>query len=415
MTEPDRFDELVRTRDSAGEAAMLDELAASLAARRRWHGLFDTRIIQARIAIGLPPVGAPGDVPLAVRDAFDERSLAACREAGWPLIDDRQIAAGWMYLRAAADPAEVSARLSAIARPLLASAHDESEADRVLEEILGVVLWDAIDPALGIEIVLATQGTCNAITAFEQAVSRLPAIRQRPAAGVLVAWLHDEIRASLAADVESRGIPVPAPTTLGGLLAAFGSADVGLHVDVSHLQSVLRIARVCDDEPTVRRSYELADYASRLPTDLVYPGEPPFENVGEASRLFYGSQLGIDVDHAVRFFRSAAATAEPEAGSLPHDVLVLMLARLGRPADALHAALARPRDERGMPSPLQTAAALPALVDLAAASGEWNLLRRACRDRGDEITFAATLVAERQKSQGNCGPQGLQVPHGADR
>ena len=94
-------------------------------------------------------------------------------------------------------------------------------------------------------------------------------------------------------------------------------------------------------------------------------------------------------------------TAEPEAGSLPHDVLMLLLARLGRPAEALHVAISRPRDDRGMPSPLQAAAALPSLVDLAAASGEWELLRRACRDRGDEITFAATLVAERQKIQGN--------------
>jgi hypothetical protein len=415
MTEPDRFADLVRACDAAGPAAMLDDLAASLAARGRWHGLFDTRIIQARVALGLPPVGTPGDVPPAARDAFDERSLAACREAGWPLIDERQIAAGWMYLRAAAEPAAVSARLAAIARPLLASAHDDPEADRVLEEILGVVLWDAVDPALGIEIVLATQGTCNAITAFEQAVSRLPAARQRPAAGVLVAWLHDEVRASLADDVASRGLAAPAPATLGGLLAALGPADVGLHVDVSHLQSVLRSARVCDDEPTIRRACELAEYACRLPADLVYPGEPPFEEVGEASRLFYGSQLGVDVDRAVRFFRTAAATAEPEAGSLPHDVLVLLLARLGRPAEALHAALSRPRDERGMPSPLQTAAALPALVDLAAAAGEWELLRRACRDRGDEITFAATLAAERQKIQGNFGPQGLQVPHGADR
>jgi len=401
MTEPDRFDDLARTCGRVGEAAMLDELAASLAARKRWHGLFDTRIIQARVAIGLPPVGAPGDVPQDSRDAFDERSLAACREAGWPLIEEGQIAAGWMYLRAAAEPAALSARLAAIARPLLAAAHDDGEADRVLQEILGVVLWDAVDPALGIEIVLATQGTCNAITAFEQAVSRLPAIRQRPAAGVLVAWLHEELRASLAADVESRGISLPSPATLGALLAALGSAEVGLHVDVSHLQSVLRIARICDDEPTIRRSYDLAAYACSLPADVVYPGEPPFENVGEASRLFYGSQLGLDVDRAVRFFRTAAATAEPEAGSLPHDVLVLLLARLGRPAEALHAALSRPREDRGMPSPLQAAAALPSLIELAAASGEWELLRRACRDRGDEVTFAATLAAERQKTQGN--------------
>ncbi|MFM7207685.1 MAG: hypothetical protein ACKO4T_13570 [Planctomycetaceae bacterium] len=415
MTDADRFADLLRTCAARSVPAMLDELATSLAARRRWHGLFDTRIIQARVAIGLPPVGTPGDIPLAVRDAFDERSLAACREAGWPLIDEGQVAAGWMYLRAAVEPPEIATRLAAIARPLLTAAHQDEEADRVLQEILGVVLWDAADPALGIEIVLATQGTCNAITAFEQAVSRLPASRQRTAAGVLVARLHADLCANLTADIESRGITAPSPVTLGGLLAALGSTDVGLFVDVSHLQSVLRIARVCEDEPTVRRSYELADYACRLPDDLVYPGEPPFENVGEASRLFYGSQLGVDVDRAIRFFRAAAATAEPEAGLLPQDVLVLLLSRLGRPAEALHAAVARPRDERSMPSPLQASAALPTLVDLAATSGEWELLRRVCRDRGDEITFAATLAAECQKSQGNCGPQGLHRPQGAER
>ena len=86
------------------------------------------------------------------------------------------------------------------------------------------------------------------------------------------------------------------------------------------------------------------------------------------------------------------------------DTLVLLLTRLQRPAEALHAAIARPRDD-GMPSPLQAAGALPSLVDLAATAGEWELLRRASSDRGDEVTFAATLVAECQKNQGNRGPQ----------
>jgi hypothetical protein len=280
----------------------------------------------------------------------------------------------------------------------------DEDADRLLQEILGVVLWDAADPALGIEIVLATQGTCNAITAFEQAVSRLPAGRQRPAASVLVAHLHDELTASLRRALEARAAALPAPAAMADLLEAFAPAEIGLHVDISHLQSVLRIARICDDEPTIRRAWELACYACRLPADFAYPGEPPFENVGEASRLFYGSQLGIDVDRGLRFFRTAAATAEPEAGSLPHDVLVLLLARLRRPAEALHAAISRPRDD-GMPSPLQAAGGLPSLVDLAAASGEWELLRRASSERGDEITFAATLVAERQNPQRNRGPQ----------
>jgi hypothetical protein len=82
MNTGDRFENLAAICSASGSDAMLDALAASLAARKRWHAVFDARIIQARLAIGLPPVGAPGDVPPHLRDAFDDRSLAACREAG---------------------------------------------------------------------------------------------------------------------------------------------------------------------------------------------------------------------------------------------------------------------------------------------------------------------------------------------
>jgi predicted secreted protein len=51
-----------------------------------------------------------------------------------------------------------------------------------------------------------------------------------------------------------------------------------------------------------------------------------------------------------------------------------------------------------MPSTLQAAGLLPSLVDLAAAAGEWDMLRQACIARGDEITYAATLVAEASAS-----------------
>jgi hypothetical protein len=403
----DEFDTLGRICADSGPEAMFDALATSLSARRRWHALFDLRILQARMAVGLPPASGPADVPADLRDRFDERSLAACREAGWPLFEEGHVAAAWMYLRAAAEPAEMSRRLEALAARLGTSDDgDDEEAARSLEEIVGVALWDGVDPALGIALVIRTQGTCNAITAYEQAVSRLPAPRQRPAAGVLVSHLHAEVSAGLAQELERRGLDAPAEPSIPACLERLGG-DPGLHVDVSHLQSVLRIARICDDEPTIRRAWELASYASRLPPDVVYPGEPPFENVGEASRLFYGSQVGVDVAEALRYFRAEAAGAEPTSGTLPCDALVLLLARIGRPAEALHAALSRPRNETAMPSPLQAAGAIPSVIDLAAASGEWDLLRRACRERGDEITFAAALVAERhqKRSEGNDGPQ----------
>ena len=156
---------------------------------------------------------------------------------------------------------------------------------------------------------------------------------------------------------------------------------------------MLRIARVCDDPPTLERAWELAVYGCRLPADAVYPGEPPFEQVAQASRHVFGALLGHDVDAALAFFRRAAAMADPEAGTLPADVLVLLLWRLGRPAEAFQAAVDRPSDQ-GMASTMQAAGLLPSLVELAAAAAAWETLRSACISRGDEITYAAALVAE---------------------
>ena len=402
------FARLEATALAAGPIAMLDELAAALAAARRWHALFDLRLVQARLAAGLSlATTAPPD-DLAAQAALDERSLVACREVGQGLLDDGEVAAAWMYLRAAMPVEEMAKQLASLAARALPAGGAagalppfDDKASRLVDELLGVALWEAVDPALGIEIMLRSQGTCAAITAFEQAVSRLPARRQEPAARRLVAHLHGEVVRGLAVDLTAHGCDtapaVAAATPLVSLLELAGElADaLPLYVDISHLQSVLRIARVCTDEFAVRQAWELAAYACRLPPGVTYPGEPPFENLGEASRLFFGATLGIDGAAAIRFFRRAAAGADLEvAGTLPGDTLVLLLARAGRPAEDLHAAVAHPRSGVS-PSLMQTGGQLPSLIELAAASGEWDLLLDACRRHGDALTFAAALAASR--------------------
>jgi hypothetical protein len=419
----DIFAHLAAAADTGGTDAMFETLAASLTGRRRWHALFDLRLLETRISLGLPatgdltgsPTGALGDVLPAQRDELDERSLAACREVGWPLLDEGQVAAAWMYLRAAATPADVARKLATLAEGLLAApgVFDDEDASARLQEIVHVSLWEGVDPALGISLVLRTQGTCNAITAYEQAVSRLPARRQEAAAGVLVRHLHREVAAALTADLADRGATVvdanaamPAMPAIPSMLPLLerlrevgGVDDASIHVDVSHLQSVLRIARVCTDPDVIREAWELACYACRLPAEMVYPGEPPFENVGESSRQFFGPLLGHDVDRAVGFFRRAAARARiEESGTLPADTLVLLLTRLGRPTEALHAALERPA-EGPMPSAMLASGMLPSLVELAAAADSWDALLTACQTRGDEITYAATLAARQRAHQ----------------
>jgi hypothetical protein len=409
---PDEFVRLERISAAAGADAMFDALAESLARRHRWHALFDARLMQARVALGLSPAGQLGDLPAAIRDDLDARSLAACREAGWPLLDEGHVAAAWMYLRAAAPAGEVATRLAnlvAAAPP----AGDDEQAARLCDEILAVALWEGVDPALGISLLLQTQGTCNAVTAYEQAVSRLPAVRQQPAASVLVAHLHGEVARGLAGETAAGSARGDTPIVDRLAAADAAGTDAGLYCDVSHLQSVLRIARVCSDEPTLRRAWELACYACRLPAEIVYPGEPPFEDVGRASRLFFGAQLGHDVNEAVAHFRRAAALAD-SGDTLPADVLMLLLWRLGRLPEALAAALAQPRDAT-MPGIMHTTGMLPSLVELAAAAGDWKSLHRACLDRGDEITFAAALAAEHHQKVGNqCRQPPAQGPQPRD-
>jgi hypothetical protein len=365
----------------------------------------------------MEPEATPA-TPVSPRSEIDARSLAACREVGWPLVEEGQVAAGWMYLRAAVTPAEMAERLAGwVARlPAQEMGAADTPAEETAQEIIHVALWEGIDPALGLSLLLTRNGTCNAITAYEQAVSRLPAQRQQPAARLLVNHLYSEIRANLAHDLASRGRLATAETAIGieGKLEALGiegkleapgiaemldatgglTDDGSIHVDVSHLQSVLRLARVCTDRDTIQQAWELARYGCRLPPEVIYPGEPPFENVAEASRHFFGAQLGHEVTQAVAYFRKAAVLANvEEAGTLPSDTLMLLLWRLGRPQEALHAALQRPHAE-GMPSAPQAIGMLPSLVELASAAGDFQALRAACRQHGDTTTFAATLVAQ---------------------
>ena len=384
---------------------MCDDLAASLAARGRWHAVFDLRMVQARLVLGFTATGRMDGVDEKTRSQLDELSLAACREAGWPLLEAGHVTAAWMYLRAAASHDEVTTRLGPLADAAvtsLAARPDDEEASRIIEEILGVALWESVDPALGIALILKTQGTCNAITAYEQAVTRLPATRQESAAATLVSHLYDEVMRAVTADLTARGIETSAvrrdKLPLVALLDAAGGlvGDGSIHVDVSHLQSVLRIARVCSKPATLCLVYELAVYGCRLPSEVTYPGEPPFENVAEASRHFFGAQIGRGVDEAVTYFRRAEAMADPDvAGSLPLDTLVFLLTRLGRAGEALETAVNR-RGEAGPPSTMQAAGLLPSLVELAAASGNWETLLEACRRHGDEVTFAAALAARGQ-------------------
>ena len=397
--------ELTATLEANGIDAMFQKLEDSLRHSCRWHSLFDAHLLRARAALGLPLVGPVADTDKVTKKTLDDKTIAACREVGWKLFDEGQIASGWMYLRAAVEPHEVADKLSQIASQLLEQ--EESGADeeeyQPLQEIIQLALWENLDPALGIRVMLAAQGTCNAVTAYEQSVAGLPPTQQEPVAKIMIHHLHEEVFENLARDLIERelvdtsqvneiksrkGALVDLLATAGGLLN-----EESIHVDASHLQAVLRFARICTDFDDIQHAHALACYACRLPREFQYPGDTPFSNFGISSRLFYSAQLGKEADQAITFFRQEAEQANEYDAPAAWDVLAVLAARINRPDEALSAILARPA-ETGTSQNSPLAATLPPLVELAHDAVGGEKLRAACIERDDLITYAASLARD---------------------
>lgn len=344
------FERLERLAATEGTSAMLRSLATWLAETGRWHALFDVRLLEARLACGLPPSGDLAGIDRSIRDKLDQASLAACREAGWPLLDEGRPAAAWMYLRAGAEPAEVAARLER-----LLGREDLADREELRTEIMQLALWEGIDPALGLRLVIEDHGTCNAITAYMQAVARLPAARRRPAADVLVDHLHGEC------------------------------IERGSHVDLSHLHSVLGIGRECTDRNRIAKALALADYGRGAPEEMLMPGEPPFAELAIASQKFFGAQLGKDVDAAVAYFEAQRDCSSDDPA--PAEWLAILLWRIGRAKESLRILLSRAPGSDGFSTGL-----LPSIVDLAVAADDLPAVLDACRTWNDPVTFAAALA-----------------------
>ena len=157
------YAELVTVAEKDGAASMLTVLAESLRKRKRWHALFDLRLMQARLAFGLSLVGDTTQLLPEMRQRLDERSLEACREVGWPLLEEGHVAAGWIYLRAAVEPAEIQEKLRLLAARVRQQALDAPNTDALLtdektaetvQEMINLALWEGVDPALGLSLLL---------------------------------------------------------------------------------------------------------------------------------------------------------------------------------------------------------------------------------------------------------------------
>ncbi len=378
-TQLDIFDSLDQSGNDA--AAMVQRMVIHFRTAQRPIELFEALKMRVRQQLGLPLI-APEDEPRIAEDVdrqLETGLLDACREVGELLIKKGRVREGWMYIRPTGDLTRAAELLA-----------DIEATDENAEELIQVMLHEGVDVGRGFQLLLDRNGTCNSITAYEQQISMRGKRDRQAAARRLLDHFYAELSAAIRGDIVRNEAPAADDETLGQMLdkRKWLVTDGGYHLDTTHLSSVIRIARVLEDTPSLQRALELCQYGRRLNHQFQYPGDEPFVDFYPAHSAYYNVLLGRDVDRGLELFERKATQADPQqVGTGPMEVYVELLHRCGKPEMAIDAAI------RLAPDDVPTQRLVPYLIEIASTCGHFGPLLELCRRRGDVLGFAAASVA----------------------
>lgn len=366
--------------NGGGVAQMFDRLAEQFRSQKRYHDLFDTRLMQSRCRLGLPLEHSPQLDELAepLRTQTEEAYIRACNEVGRMLLKEGQLREAWMYLRPVGAKQTMAHNLVKI----------EPNDDNV-EELVDLALHEGIAPAFGYRLVLDFFGVCNAVTMFESVMAAQPQAEQKAAAEMLVRRIHGELLANVQAHVEDKEGKVPSETTLAELVADrdWLTADENYHIDTSHLAAAVRFSRLLEAPEAVRLALDLTEYGRRLSPSLQPADDEPFVDLYPAHGLLLAATMGERVGEALEYFSQRAREVDSkEHGAGAVETYLILLRRLGRQAEALEvAAELAPAGQRLSPY-------APTLLELARQCGRIDRYLEICRQREDLLAFAAGLA-----------------------
>ncbi|TWU04016.1 hypothetical protein Pla100_09520 [Neorhodopirellula pilleata] len=385
-------------RLSTDPAKRIDEVIAYFRREKRPVELFEALKMKSRLAHGLPMMALPdesldsqtgGDPEL--QRSLEEGLLDACRQAGAMLIENGKVGEGYMYLRPVGD--------NQLVRRLLA---DVPITDENYDEMVHVLLHEGIDLGRGYQAVIEHQGTCNSITLYDQAIAQRPRVQRQIASRVLLNHFYAELTSLVRNDFAGRAndngvsaddiIRDERDLSLGDLIAKYKwiLGGGGYHLDTTHLASTVRFATVLDDAESIDKAIQLCQYGRKLPADFQYPGEEPFVDFYPAHAAFFAALAGQNVESALRLFEQRARTVDVNvAGSGAIETYIDLLDRIGRPGEALRAAMELFPDDvpvgRVMPEMMVMARRAVAGGDVEIA----NQLEQFCSQRGDLLGVAA--------------------------
>jgi hypothetical protein len=329
--------------------------------------------MKKRHELGLPLIQTEPfeDWPNDTARAYEEGLLEAAREVGGLFLADGSIQRAWPYFRAVGETAPVAAAI------------EEVQPGEEIEPIIAIAFNERVHPRKGFELILAHYGICRAITSFQQYPSREGRV---DCLHVLVRRLHGDLTENLKrviAQVEGK------PPDTQSIITLITGRDWlfegnNYYIDTSHVVSVVQFSLELTDREMLGLALELTEYGKRLGSLFQYRGEPPFENIYVDHGFYLRALLGEDVDEAIAHFQKKVTEGDAnEAGSIAAQVLVGLLARLGRYREAIGVSL----EHLGTYDSGQLAC--PSLLQLCQLAGDYGQLMKVAREQKDLLSFAA--------------------------
>jgi hypothetical protein len=372
----DRIDQALR---SGGPEAGFDFLVKKVREEKNYPLLFEIRLLMKRHELGLPliQIDDSPSMPPETRRAYDAAYFEAAREVGGLFLADGNIQRAWPYFRAIGEPAPV------------ADAIGKLEWQEGMEPIIEIAFMERVHPYKGFQMILSQYGVCRAITSFGQFPSREG---RDESLRLLVRTLYAELVERLTRVITGVEEKAPATTRVAELIAGrdWLFEDGSYYVDTSHLISVVRFSLDLNDPESLAMAEEMTQYGALLKSPYQEQSDPPFDDFYVDHGTYFRALLGKDVEAALDHFRKKIELSDPaETGAMPAQVLVGLLARLDRYAEAIEISRTHLKDLK--PGELTC----PSVVQLCFAAGDYQRLATFARERDDLLSYAAQALASR--------------------
>jgi len=361
---------------SGGSEAGFDFLARRFREEKDYPRLFEARLMKKRHELGLPliQIDQLEDLPNDVRRTYEEGFIQAAREVGNLFLADGNVQRAWPYFRAIGETAPIAAAIEQI------------ESQEEIAPIIEIAFHEGVHPRKGFELILSNYGICRAITSFHQYPGRNG---REDCLRILIRRVHGDLVENLKRTISQNEGQAPETRSIPELIAGRNWLFEGnsYYLDTSHVVSVIQFSLELNDRETLALGLELTEYGSHLSSLFQYRGDPPFQNVYLDHGIYLRALLGEGVEEAIRHFRNKLTEGDPSArGSEPAQVLVRLLARLERYAEAIEVSLEHlhPLDP--------TQLACPSVLQLCQLAGDYTQLMKLAREQGDLLSFAAGVL-----------------------